>query len=195
MRDIAHSDQQRAPNWIPAEPGLWVIIFGDMFVFGLFFGTFAYYRLQQPALFHASQAGLNQGIGLLNTMFLLTSSWFVANAVQASRGAKTRAASRWATGAILLGGCFVAAKILEYAEKVRAGITPATNDFFMLYFVFTGIHLAHVVIGVAALVLLRSRITRPISDARSALIEGCAIFWHMVDVLWVVLFAILYLHR
>jgi nitric oxide reductase NorE protein len=181
--------------WIPAEPGLWVLVFGDLLVFALFFATFAYYRLQEPAIFHASQATLNQRFGLLNTFVLLTSSWFVAEAVRGARAGHLVAARRWSLGGMLLGGGFVMVKVLEYGEKVQAGVVPATNDFFMLYFVFTGIHLLHVVIGLAALAFLRSRLAKPSSAARNSVIEGCAIFWHTVDVLWVMLFAILYLHQ
>jgi nitric oxide reductase NorE protein len=195
VRTDTLAPHDRPAVWIPAEPGLWVLVFGDLFVFALFFGTFAYYRLQEPATFHASQAALNLGFGLLNAVLLLTSSWFVAEAVRGARTGGEAMARRWSLAGMVLGGGFVAVKILEYGEKLRAGLTPATNDFFMLYFVFTGIHLLHVVIGLAALAFLRSRLTKPSSAARNSMIEGCAIFWHTVDVLWVMLFAILYLHQ
>ena len=180
---------------IPGEAGLWILIFGDLMVFGLFFGMFAYYNLQQPELFRASQADLNQGLGLLNTLLLLTSSYFVVRGLDAARRREGRAAQRWTLAAILLGLGFVLVKAVEYSEKVQAGIYPVTNDFFMLYFGFTGIHLGHVIVGLGALVFLRSRLPAMADSQRFAVAEGCTIFWHLVDILWVVLFAIFYLHR
>lgn len=191
-RRFSTSPRQRR---VPAEPGLWILIFGDMIVFALFFGTFGYYRLQEPTVFHAAQPLLNQSLGLLNTLLLLTSSWAVVMAVHAARLAKPLRATRFALAGILLGFGFVAVKALEYSEKFVACLYPTTNTFLMLYFAFTGIHLIHVLIGLGALFFLKSRVSRPLGDNGGAIIEGCAIFWHMVDMLWVVLFAIFYLNR
>lgn len=180
---------------VPGEPGLWVIIFGDLLVFGLFFITFAVYRMGDVGPYARAQAALNQGLGLLNTMLLLASSLAVAIAVPALRSGEAGKARRATTGAILCGLGFVGVKVIEYGEKIRAGMTPTSNEFFMFYFSFTGIHLLHVLAGLAALLFVRSRCSgQPTSGTISA-VEGCAIFWHLVDILWVVLFAILYLHQ
>jgi nitric oxide reductase NorE protein len=180
---------------IPGEAGLWILIFGDLMVFGLFFGTFAYYYQQQPDLFRASQATLNQSLGLLNTLLLLTSSYFVVRGLNAVRRGDGITAQRWILVAMVLGLGFVAVKAVEYGEKIHAGIFPVTNDFYMLYFGFTGIHLSHVLVGLGALAFLRSRLPKMAETRQFAVAEGCTIFWHLVDILWVVLFAIFYLHR
>lgn len=180
---------------IPGEPGLWIIIFGDLLVFSLLFGTFAYYRMGEPALFRQSQVHLNQGFGLLNTMLLLTSSWAVAKGIGLARAGQGERARSLVGLAMLLGIGFAMVKIFEYREKLAAGIGPATNDFFMLYFTYTGIHLLHVLAGLGALAFLRSRVARPPDPGTIAAMEGGGIFWHLVDIPWVVLFAILYLHR
>lgn len=180
---------------IPGEPGLWVMIFGDMLVFGLFFITFGTYRLSQGALFAASQAHLNQVLGLLNTMLLLTSSLAIALTVNGLREGRHQQARRTSQFGILLGLGFVVVKAFEYREKFAAGITPTTNDFFMFYFAFTAIHLLHVIAGLAALTFIRSQCTGPVTEGTMKAVEGCAVFWHLVDILWVVLFAILYLHH
>lgn len=178
---------------LPGEAGIWILVIGDLFVFALFFGTVAYYRIGQVALFSASQAMLEQGFGLANTLLLLTSSLCVAKAVEAMRAGAHTTASRLVGAAMAMGAGFVAIKATEYAHKLGAGVLPTTNDFFMLYFVFTGIHLVHVIAGLVLLSLMRGWVGK--ADGNSALAECGAIFWHLVDVLWIILFAIFYLHR
>lgn len=184
-----------AAKRIPGELGLWILIFGDLFVFALFFAMFGYYRLVEPEVFRVAQPKLNQGLGLLNTLILLTSSLFVAKAMAATRSGTPRRARRWTSFAIALGCAFVVVKVVEYSQKLAAGLTPTTNDFFMLFFAFTGIHLMHVLAGLGALTILRARVGRSTPEANDPVAESCAIFWHMIDLLWVMLFAILYMHR
>jgi nitric oxide reductase NorE protein len=90
----------------------------------------------------------------------------------------------------------VIVKVFEYHEKISAGITPSTNEFYMYYFVLTGLHLAHVVIGLAVLLAL-SRLARKPEPSRThiAFFEGGGCFWHMVDLLWIVIFPLLFLVR
>ena len=180
---------------VPGEAGIWILVFGDLLVFGVFFATFAFYNLQQPDLFRASQLALNQRLGLLNTMLLLTSSLFLVLGLEAARHDRATIARRWVLLAMLLGLAFVGVKALEYSEKIAAGLYPTTNNFYMLYFAFTGIHLVHVTVGLGVLTFLRSRVAQGMSVGNLSIIESCAIFWHLVDILWVVLFAIFYLHR
>ena len=180
---------------VPGEPGVWILVFGDLGVFAIFFATFAYYRALEPALFHTAQMALNQGLGLLNTLLLLTSSLCVVKAVEAARRQDILAGPRWALAGMLLGLGFVFVKAVEYGEKISAGLYPTTNNFFMLYFAFTGIHLVHVLVGLAVLAFLRSRVSRLVAPEQINVVESCAIFWHLVDILWVVLFALLYMHR
>ena len=179
---------------IPGEPGLWVMIFGDLLVFSLFFLTFADYRISEHALFAAGRAQLSQDLGLLNTLLLLTSSFAVASGLQALRAGKVGQARRATLAGIVLGLGFVAVKFFEYHAKFAAGLYPTTNDFFMFYFAFTGIHLIHVLIGLGALGFIRHSCQLPLTTGRLAAVEACAVFWHLVDILWVILFAVVYLH-
>ena len=90
----------------------------------------------------------------------------------------------------------MAVKVLEYGEKVRDGIVASTNEFFMFFYVLTGIHLLHLVIGLCVLAWMRSKSRREWSSHRDvALVECGGVYWHMVDLLWVALFALLYLLR
>jgi nitric oxide reductase NorE protein len=143
--------ERQQPARIPGETGIWVLVFGDLTVFALFFSAFAFYRSQQVELYQASQATLNQSYGVLNTLLLLTGSWFVALAVESARNRSPLRAARLLALAIGSGTAFVVVKYGEYGEKFRAGIGPGTNDFFMYYFVLTGIHLLHVLVGLGLL--------------------------------------------
>jgi nitric oxide reductase NorE protein len=199
MREPITSEEtfkaQRSPSpHIPGELGIWILIFGDLFVFAVFFATFAYYRLTEPVVFRSSQAALNQPLALLNTVVLLTSSLFVVRALEAGRRAARCAARSWTLSAIVCGLSFVVIKAVEYGQKISDQLYPTTNNFFMLYFALTGIHLFHVLVGLGVLSFLRARFNRT-AAGRDLIAEGCAIYWHMVDILWVVLFAIFYLHR
>lgn len=139
---------------LPAEEGVWVFILGDMMVFGLFFGIFLFYRSFDVETYILSQAKLNQSYAVINTLLLLTSSLFVVLALQAVRNKLHAWALRFFVGAFICGIGFVGVKVLEYGEKFREGVTIATNEFYMFYFVFTGIHLLHLVIGLGVLVYL-----------------------------------------
>jgi nitric oxide reductase NorE protein len=184
--------EARGARRIPGEAGLWVLIGGDLAAFSAFFLVFAYYRGLDPALFQSGHAQLDHGIGLANTLILLTSSLFVALGTVRVRDGREGAAF-WLRLAVLCGGLFAALKIVEYGQKIAAGITPLTSDFFMYYFAFTGVHLLHVVIGSGALVFAIGVSRRKASASRTMIVECAAIFWHLVDLLWIVLFALFYL--
>jgi nitric oxide reductase NorE protein len=191
---MSAATQAHGRNHLPGEAGIWVLVFGDLTFFALFFCAFAFYRGQELDLYRAAQASLNRHFGILNTIFLLTSSWFVVLAVQAARQQAAQYAAKLMAGALACGLGFALVKILEYSEKVRVGITPASNDFYMYYYVLTGIHFVHVLVGLGVLLWMRARLHHPDSVAINiGPIECGAIYWHMVDVLWVVLFALLYL--
>jgi nitric oxide reductase NorE protein len=181
---------------VPGEVGIWIFILGDLTVFGVFFCAFMYSRGKHQALFEASRRHLTVGFAVTNTILLLTSSLLVAMAVRAARTGSRRWAPPLITGAI---GCalgFVASKIIEYSEKLHHHITPTTNLFYTYYFVFTGIHLLHLLLGIGALLVLRHITRRTESKPSDTLIlEVGASYWHMVDVLWILLFPVLYLVR
>ncbi|MEX1670946.1 cytochrome c oxidase subunit 3 family protein [Zhongshania guokunii] len=179
---------------IPGEAGIWVFVLGDMFVFGLFFVTFAYYRGLNLEMFQQSQLKLNQNWGALNTVLLLTSSWFVVIGMSAIRQGFRRMSRICLSLAWLCGLGFATVKFFEYGEKISHGITLTTNDFFMYYYIFTGIHFLHLIIGmgVLAYMILRLGHNKPLADDL-AILESGATYWHMVDLLWIILFSTLYL--
>ena len=145
---------------VPGEPGIWVLVLGELFVFSIFFVTIAAEHSARPEAFRLAQATLNHGLGLANTLLLLTSSLFVALAVDRLRNAAPGA--RRLLYAAMAGGAAVAViKVIEYAEKIRGGVNVASSEFFTLYFAFTGIHLAHVLLGLGVLGLLTAAARSP----------------------------------
>jgi nitric oxide reductase NorE protein len=176
---------------VPGEAGLWVFLLGDMIMFSVFFGFIAVLHGRQPTMFRASQQALHPGLGLLNTLLLLTASALVVRGLRRLRSGRP---AHTLPFAILCALAFAAVKGSEYALVIRGGHTPGSNDFFMYYFVFTGIHLAHLVIGLGALTALTALSRRPALSRRRLLVaEGAAAYWHMVDLLWLVLFPLFYL--
>jgi nitric oxide reductase NorE protein len=169
---------------IPAEEGFWVLIFGDLTVFTAFFGTYLYSRARQPAIFRDSQRQLSQSLGLANTLLLLTGSLLVSMGVRAVRRGAPQLARPVFGGAILCAVGFVCLKALEWGQKLSHGSYPTTNNFFMYYFILTGLHLFHVLIGIAALIYLYTQAGRgAVTRKRLVFIEAGALFWHMVDLL------------
>ena len=185
-----------AATHVPGEIGIWIFVIGDLIIFSLLFAVFVYYRSQDVALYVQSQALLNQTYGLINTLLMLTSSWFVASAAHNARRRFAAVSARFIVLAFLCGAGFIGIKYFEYGEKFRADLTIETNDFFMYYYLMTGIHLLHVVIGMGVLLFLWHVVRdADFAEKQVTTLESGASFWHLVDILWIVLFALLYLMR
>lgn len=195
LAEDVESDRTSEPR-IPGEEGIWVFVLGDMTVFALFFATFMYSRGKNPESFARGHADLHVALGTVNTVLLLSSSLLVAIGVQRVLGGAHRDATWLFAAAIGCGAGFVAVKAIEWTQLFSAGKGVGSGEYFSYYFVFTGIHLMHVLIGVAILARLASLTRRPaLEGPQRRLCETGGIFWHMVDLLWVVLFALFYLVR
>jgi nitric oxide reductase NorE protein len=190
-------DLEERGRHTPGEPELWILLTGDVCLFTVLFGVYLHARGVNPQLFAAAQRTLHVGLGTLNTLILLTSSVLLVYSVRALRRADTRAwAPPLALAATIVGACFVVVKAIEYRAMIGAGNTPATNDFYMYYFVLTGLHLLHVCVGLCVLMAVWASCRRSASSPKSlAFVEGGACFWHMVDLLWVVIFPLIFLVR
>jgi nitric oxide reductase NorE protein len=166
----------------------------DMVIFLLMFVTFMGERQAHVALYALSQLHLNELFGLANTLILLSSSWMMAEAVQASRRMASEHVSRYLAAAFLLGLAFVVTKAVEYALKFSAGITPATNSFYSFYFFITIVHFLHVLVGMACMAYCRAHARTGVGTSQYQLgLENVGLFWHFVDVLWIFIFPMLYL--
>jgi nitric oxide reductase NorE protein len=184
------------PRRLPGVDGVWVFIGADSVIFAILFLTFMQDRLKNPALFEGSRHALNMNLGGIDTLILLTSSWSVALAIQALKRDLIERVPRYLLGGVFTGLMFVLSKSIEYFQKFAHGLTPGINPFYMWYFTLTGIHLVHVLLGTSLLSFLwvRSR-SGAFSSSCRAVPESVACFWHLVDLLWIVLFPLLYLMK
>lgn len=195
MTDI--TEKAGRTRFVPGQPDMWAFVLFETLVFTAYFGFYLFYRARSPELFLNSQAHLDLRIGVLNTLVLLLSSWSVARCVQSSRAGAYRAALRDVVVTAAFAGVFLLFKVLEWARLVRMGNGLDSNDFFTYYFFLTGIHFVHLLIGFVALGVIgyRLRGARRGSGQSQVLIETSATYWHTVDFLWVLIFALLYVVR
>lgn len=180
-------------NWgalseLPGNPLIWVLILSELVVFGAFFAAFAVSRALHPVLFLADQLYLDRVAGGVNTMLLLTSGLAAALAVNARVGGEIRRCRLWLAGAALLGLGFLGVKLAEYSVKAAQGFGIETDTFWTLFYLMTGFHAAHVALG---LVIMAIVAWKPSLEN----VETCVSFWHMVDLIWVLLYPIVYLIR
>jgi len=180
-------------GWVPGEPGLWVFLLGDMTMFGVFFVAFLVQRGEDPATFAHSREALTVAVGAINTVVLLTSSLLVALAVRAHRDGARERSRGLVAGAAACGALFAVIKVAEWATKLADGHHPDSDLFFTYYYLLTGVHFLHVLIGGCVLTFWLRRLGRAPRAGEERVVEGCASYWHMVDLLWVVLFPVLYL--
>lgn len=190
------SEQQDPNQRLVGDLAIWFVIMIELLTFGLFFLTYAFKRAHQVELFNRMQLTLDLHAGVINTVLLITSSWCVANSVHAVRNDNSKIGARWLAVSMLCGGGFLWMKIHEFNAKFAAGIDMSTNDFYMFYFMLAGFHMLHVVVGMVILAVLWVGTWRGRYGAQNAHpLETGAAFWHMVDLLWIILFPLVYVMR
>ncbi|WP_183093580.1 cytochrome c oxidase subunit 3 [Nocardioides stalactiti] len=179
---------------MPGMDGFWVFVAGDLAMFTLMFVTFALARADDPAGFEAARLTLDADRGGINTLVLLTSSACIASALTALRRDAVGQARRWILAGVGGGAVFVVLKSLEYAAGFDAGHAPDTHEFYVYYLTLTGVHLGHVVAGCVLLLGFWVRLGRR-PEGGVVGFETAAVFWHLVDFLWLLIFPLLYLAR
>lgn len=181
---------------LSGDLGVWLIILLELLTFAILFIAFAFARLGELEVFHAAQRTLDLHLGAVNTVLLITGSWCVASAVRAVRRDASKQGARWLVAALVCGCGFLLLKMTEYADKLALGIDLSSNTFYMFYFILTGFHFLHVVVGVLALGYLWFKTQRGDYGSHDChALETGGAFWHMVDLLWIVLFPLVYVMR
>jgi nitric oxide reductase NorE protein len=181
---------------LPGDLAIWIFILAELLVFGVFFTAYAFTRLNNIELFDTYQRTLDRQAGMVNTLLLITGSFFVARAVAAARADASRIAARWLAWALVAGAGFLVVKAAEYADKFSAGINLSTNSFYMFYISLTFFHFMHVILGMVILAALMVNARRGrYGPANMNGMESGASYWHMVDLVWIVLFPLVYLLR
>jgi nitric oxide reductase NorE protein len=188
-----HADEKRT-KFVPGQPDMWMFVLFETLLFTGYFSVYLVSRTQNRELYLHSQADLNLHIGVFNTIALLLSSWAIARCVQAARAGVYRSAMRNAYLTIFFGLVFLVSKILEWIKEIRMGNTFTSNEFFQHYFFLTSIHCIHVLIGFIVLGVLVYQLSSPRRRSQQ-LVETCATYWHTIDFLWVLIFALLYVVR
>lgn len=198
MSDLARTAQlHEAPDARPTTPGqpdMWVLVMVEALTFSAYFVVYTISRTRHPELYLQAQAHLSREIGVANTLLLLTSSWSMARCVQRARAGDYDGALKNVFLTIGLGLVFTGAKLFEWSMKVREGFYFSSNAFFSFYYFLTGMHLLHVLVGFVVLGVVVHQLWSPARRSQE-IIETGATYWHMVDFLWVIIFALLYVMR
>ena len=184
-RDTAAADWGALSN-LPGNPMMWILILGEIAVFGALLAGLSVARVLDPITFETSQSQLHRLLAGTNTIVLVTSGFLLAVAVLRRRQDRPTRAPYLA--GLLLGVLFLAIKGVEYGDLFSAGIGIETNTFFRLYFLITGFHALHIILGLVVLGIVF------FADSVENMETGAA-FWHMLDTIWVLIYPIVYLLR
>jgi nitric oxide reductase NorE protein len=187
----------------PGDFAIWIVIYVELITFGLLFMGYIFSRRSDVELFNTSQLILNQSSGFINTLILITSSYFIVKAVHSIKDMTKEQqkianllASKWILSAMFLGVVFLGIKIWEFTHIFSLGITLSTNSFFMFYLMLTMFHFMHVMLGLIILFNINQRMRlHDYSLEDHSGLETGASYWHLVDLLWIVLFPLVYILR
>jgi len=197
-RDMEHRDD------IGSRLGMWVFIFTELLLFGGLFLVYAVMRSKYSFEFHQAALHLNTFIGALNTVVLLISSATVAISITAVQKGNNKLAVRFLLITLICAGIFLINKYFEWGHKIRIGLYPGSDlmltlnhgsvMFFSLYFFMTGLHMLHLIIGAVLLTVVTIKVQRlSINRDSYVLLENGGLYWHLVDLIWIFLFPLLYL--
>jgi len=177
-----------------AKLGVWTFLATEVLLFGALFTAYTVFRMKYPEMFRVEHAKLDRILGGVNTVVLITSSLMVVLGVDAIKRGKARLLEACFGATILLAAVFLCVKYVEYTGKFHHGIYPGTNIFFSIYFMLTGLHGVHVLLGMGLLsyVIVLSRRGR-LSARYYTPAEMSGLYWHFVDLVWIYLFPLLYL--
>ena len=181
---------------LPGDLAIWFFIFAELLVFAVFFIIYSIQRLQHIELFNQYQATLNKESGAVNTILLITASYFVVRAVQSIKADEVEQCIKWLYASLAMGAGFLAIKSYEFYSKFSVGVDLNTNDFYFFYISLTFFHFLHVILGmiiIFAVIIFAKK--GKYSAKEHTGIETAASYWHMVDLVWITLFPLVYIIR
>ncbi len=170
---------------------IWIVVLLELFTFGIGLVLMTYLERQEPSVFFESRRILNSSLATLNTIILLSSGYFMAIGVSFAKKINLNKASNNFVIATILGIAFLVIKAVEYFQKFNLEIFPETNTFFTFYFLLTAFHAIHVLFGIGLFTFIITKLK--IGKYKLEDIEASAIFWHMCDLIWLLLFPLIYL--
>lgn len=197
-----HTEEHRDDE--ASKLGMWLFIFTELLLFGGLFLVYSIYRAQYPANFHEASLELNVTIGAINTIVLLFSSMTIAMALTAIQKGNQKLALRLIGVTLLMAVIFLINKYFEWGAKFEHGLYPGSDLmpllerghllYFSLYFFMTGLHALHIIIGMILLIIVYFKVKNgSINLQRYVLAENGALYWHLVDLIWIFLFPLMYL--
>jgi len=184
--------------------GMWLFLFTELLLFGGLFLLYSAYRFRYPHEFHEAAKELDLVLGSVNTLILLTSSFTMVLSIYFIQKKNKRVSVIMLAVTILLGLLFLVDKYFEWGAKIEHGIFPNSPDllskshgevlFFGLYYVMTGLHGLHVLIGIILLSVVMVFVQKDkVTPANYILLENSGLYWHLVDIIWIYLFPLFYL--
>jgi len=181
------------PFYPPGGILLWILITLELITFSAAIIALTVYSREDPEGYHQSRLLLNSTYGAVNTIFLLTSGFFMAVTIHLLRNLKIDKAQLFLKLTMLGGVLFIVLKSIEYHQKIEHGLTLGYNTFFNFYWLLTGFHVIHVLVGLIILTFIYFNIKKKRENIDILDAEAGAAFWHMCDLIWLLLFPTLYL--
>lgn len=173
---------------------IWIIIILEILTFTIAIGAFLYHKNDNYDLFIQSQAMLNKTYGMVNTIVLITGGFMMATSLRLLKSGNNIKSLAWIRGASGMGLLFLFIKGYEYYEKIVHGLTIDYDHFFSFYWLLTGFHFIHVLVALVILLFMARGIRKGTYSKNDYLdVESGAAFWHMCDLIWLLLFPALYL--
>ncbi len=206
IRHLAHHFESLEKQQHAARLGMWLFLATEVLLFTALFAAYAVYRFLFGADFAEASRHIETWIGVVNTVVLVTSSFTVAMGLQRATRGDGRGTALFFALSVLLALTFLGFKAVEYTHHFQEGqlpgrfytyegVTgPGASLFFTLYFLITGLHGIHVVIGMTVLIVIGVRAYRGDYDAEyHTPVELGALYWHLVDLIWIFVFPLIYL--
>lgn len=186
-------EEQSEEKRSPGNVAVWILIYAELSEFALFFIIFLIAKVHYADVFAAGPTRLNVTAGMLNTLVLVSSSFFIAKAVESIKVGNKNTALKWLYFTLLAGATYCGIKVWEYGWNESAGIDSRTNIFYSFYYYLTFNHLLHVMIGMCTIfwVTLRTHYDA-YSEKDYEGLESAAFYWHMIDLTWIIIFPLVY---
>ena len=197
-KHVVHIDDEGS------KTGMWLFLFTELLLFGGLFLIYGVYRSMHEPSFHHAAAELNVAMGVTNTFVLLTSSLTMVMSVSALQRNQVGRSLGFLFATLGLSATFLVIKFFEWSAKYHHGIFPGTDHlhempfgeglFFNLYFMMTGLHGVHVVIGMAVMLVVAAKIrSGTVAAGNFRMLEYTGLYWHLVDLIWIFLLPLFYL--
>ncbi len=172
---------------------MWIVIFLELVTFGVSLIVMTYFSTQESEIFHNSRLQLNTTFGTINTIFLIVSGFFMAVSVKYFKKGNLKESSIFLKLTMLGGVLFLVLKSFEYSHKIEMGLTIGSNTFYTFYWLLTLFHVIHVIVGLVILISVHIGVNKKKTTTTIEDVEASAAFWHMCDLIWLLLFPVIYL--